>query len=176
MTNTMTITLDVNNLSRTEHDEDGDAYTIPFEEMVLEQASKLVFNEIRKEAKDAVRDKIRAIADEEIRKVVAPAVEEAVNGTAYYATDRYGYRQTNNPKPLHQHIIDEALTYLKQSNGSRGGNQTDLQKHIDKQVKDVVTKELQATLDEARDAVRAKLAAEGGKLLADAIQNAAASK
>lgn len=154
--------------TRTRYDEDGDReeYEVTLGHLV---ASKVTAQLSKDDSWGGIKKRFLDIRDEEIRKAVAPIVEEAITGPIQ-KTNNYG-EPTGQTTTVRELVMKEASALLTKSADSYGrGSETVLQKFVREQIAAAFTKELAAVVAEEKAKVVAAVRAKAADLIADAVK------
>ena len=116
---------------------------------------------------DSLKDRVRAITDEEIRNHVTDAIRDALNGEIR-RTNMYGEPQ-GEPTTLRALIGQEATKALGKDSGGYPHRETVLQKLIREQVEAALKAELAEAIKEERAKVVAAVREQAGQLIAEAV-------
>lgn len=156
--------------------EDGTRST-SLREMVANAAVERLVTDARREAwGKTIRDRVRAIRDDEIREAVRPSIEEALT-KAIQPTDVYGTPK-GEPVTLREHIVQTASDWLTKKSSERYGEKamSPAERLIKEEVTRVFDREVKAALDDAKAQVMAAVQQEGARVLAETIARMAGSR
>lgn len=170
MSNTISITLDADNLAQTRgYDEDGEPIVVSLEEAVIAEAARQLKAHVEKSCEQGIANLVRSIADEEIRAIMRPTLEKVIDGQAFHRTNYYG-EKVGSTKTLREHVVEEAMKMLKVANNSTSQSRREsIYGYVDKQITEIVKTELGAELEVAREAVRKQLSGNIAATMAAAL-------
>lgn len=175
----LTIDLDKHLANHVGYDEEGDPVQGPttVEDVILGMVADKLVERVTSGIDDyrsTVRDRVAAIRDEEIRKLVAPAVNEAFEAPIRRTND-YGV-PTGPERTLHEEIVTKATEWLTSYDpNSRYGDRrlTRAEALVKEQVDRAMNRELSAAIGSAKAEVIAAVQAKGAEVLAKTIADMA---
>jgi hypothetical protein len=168
MASSTEITIDLRELAGLPEDE------ITLQDLILDRAAKILLDRARG-TYEHFNDRLKRIADEEIREVIRPVVQEAME-RALMPTDFMGIpRQGAEPITLREHITRIASRELNPSSSSRptiGGKQPLIEEIIHREVSKALREELKEPMGTAIAQITQVVNAEASVLLSEALQRA----
>ena len=169
----LTLDLDSYLATHSGYDRDGEPMSAPttIEELVFDQAARLIAFSPDRDNKAMVRERLDAISAEEIRARVVPHIEVAI-AESVQPTDTWG-KPKGDPVTLREVIVTEARKLLtaktRDRDDYRGPERTLVDRLIATEVAKAVHKELTGAIAEAKEQVTAAVKAEGAKVIAETI-------
>lgn len=165
----MDINVTVGNVSLSdiiERDYDG-GHTTLGDRVVTELISQFV----GESGYDGLKDRVRAIRDEEIRAAVIPAIADAMT-KPIALTNTYG-EPSGRTATLHELVMAEAQRMLAKSGDPYGRDRsTAVQKMVREAVESAFKEEVAEAVKQAREAVATQLGTSIGDLVAAATRDA----
>lgn len=137
---------------------------------IIESAARRLLDENR-EIGALIRDRAKAITDEELRALIVPMLGTALTG-AVQPTNRYG-EPKGEPMTLREHIVGRADAYMKEidpdSRHRDGPRKTRIEAYIDKAIAAAIQTDMKGAMDEARKEVVAKVKDSAAAVIAETV-------
>lgn len=166
----LTLDLDKHLARYAGYDADGEPVQEPttIEDVVLHMATREFVQSLDRDVKSEVGRRVREIRDEEIRRQVAPLIEEAI-AKSVQETDSYG-NPKGEPRTMAEIIVAEAKTALSKPKDPYARNKgTLVEEFVRAEVAAAFTKELKQAADAAKAEVLAAVKERGAEVLASTI-------
>lgn len=131
---------------------------------------KLVLQAAREPYHRELAKRVEAIRDEEIRKVVAPAIQEALT-TPFRLTNTYGETK-GEPVTMREYIVAVAQKWMNERADSyRSEKGTNIQALVRAQVEAAFKAEIAEAVKSAREAVAAQIGGSISSVVTEAVRN-----
>lgn len=135
---------------------------------VLSRAAVSLADQVSRDGRNVLIRRIETIADEEIRDMIKPMLEEAF-GSLLQPTDHFGHPK-GEPRTLAEVIVEMAQKELKRpSDRHDSRSETVIQKIIRDEVQRQIGGELKQAVAQGREEVLAAVQAEAAKIIGETV-------
>jgi hypothetical protein len=135
-------------------------------------AERLVEKLAQDERYPSLQDLVKRVRESVLREKLEPIIEDAINGPLQL-TNEYG--EARGPAiTLREYIVGHVKKIITSSKRDHRGSSTSLlQEVVDNKLRTVMTNELKETFEAEKNKIKALIQAEGAKIMAEALVNAA---